>query len=74
MSLSPAVPIESTTYRHYAVSTMSRPQPIRGVTTATPSSNAWVLANIAIYVPIYFNEAATIYQVGCGGGGTGGGN
>jgi hypothetical protein len=74
MSYSPAVPIESTTYRHYAVSTFSRPQPIRGVSTATPASNSWPLANLAFYVPIYFNEAATVYQVGTGAGGTAGGN
>lgn len=74
MSYQRAVPTESKTYRHLAVSTMSREQPLRGVITATPTSNAWPLANLAIYVPIYFNEAGTIFQVGCGAGATAGGN
>jgi hypothetical protein len=74
VSYQPAVPVESPTYRHFAVSTMSRPQPLRGVLTATPTSQAWPLANLAIYVPIYFNEACTIYEVGCGAGATAGGN
>jgi hypothetical protein len=74
VSYQPAVPVESLSYRHFAVSTMSRPQPLRGVITATPAGAAWPLANLALYVPIYFNEACTIYEVGCGGGATAGGN
>lgn len=70
----PAIPFESISHAHYTVSTMSRVQPTRGVTTSTPTSNAWPLANLAIYVPIYFNEACTIYQVGTGAGATAGGN
>lgn len=74
MTYSPAVPVESATYRHFAVSTVSRGQPPRGIQSATPASAAWPLANLAIYVPIYFNEAGTIFQVGCGAGATAGGN
>jgi hypothetical protein len=74
VSFQPAVPVESLSYRHYAVSTMSRPQPPRGVTSATPAAAAWPLANLALYIPIYFNEACTIYEVGAGAGGTAGGN
>ena len=74
MSFHRAAPVESPTYRHYAVCTMSRPQPPRGIITATPGTQAWPLANLAIYVPIYFNEACTIYEVGCPAGATAGGN
>jgi hypothetical protein len=74
VSYQPAVPVESATYRHYAVSTMSRPQPPRGILTAAPTSQAWPLANLALYVPIYVNEACTIYEVGTGAGATVGGN
>lgn len=74
MTYQPAVPVETLSYSHYAVATSSRPQPPRGVSTSTPTSNAWPLANLALYVPIYFNEACTIYEVGCGAGATAGGN
>ena len=74
MTYQRAVPVESRTYRHYAVSTMSRPQPLRGVISATPAAVTWPLANLAIFVPIYFNEAGTIYEVGCGTGATAGGS
>jgi hypothetical protein len=74
VSFSPAIPLESLSYNHYCISTLSRPQPLRGVTSATPTSQAWPLANLALYVPTYFNETCTIYQVGVGAGATAGGN
>lgn len=74
MTYQPAIPVESLSFNHLVISTMSRPQPIRGLSTATPAAQLWPLANLAIYVPIYINETVTIYEVGTGAGATAGGN
>lgn len=72
MTYAPAVPVESATYRHYAVSTINLIG--AAVRPAALASVAWPLANLALYVPIYFNEACTVYEAGVGAGATAGGN
>lgn len=71
MSFHPAVPLESTTYRHYTISTVD---PSRYVSISATVSAAWPLANLALYIPIFINEPCTIYEVGVGAGATAGGN
>ena len=72
MTYSPAVPYESLTYRHYSISMHDQLGSL--YSNGAPSSQAWPLANLALYIPIYINEPCTIYEVGIGAGATAGGN
>lgn len=72
MSFQEAIPYESHRQRHYAITTLS-PEASH-LSSGTPASVAWPLANLALYVPIYIEEPVTIYEVGVGAGATAGGN
>src|SRR5262245_4998245 len=77
MSYIPAIPVETLTWRQYAVTTLSSTSAAYRLglqTGTTVASQAWPLANLAMFVPIYFNEFCTIYEVGVGTGATAGGN
>lgn len=72
MTYTPAVPVESQTYRHYALNTVEIGLPLASGTGA--ASLTWPLANLAIYVPLYINETLIVYEAGVGAGATAGGN
>lgn len=71
MSFSPQAPTDSDLFRHYTISTQTLG--VR-VGNAAITSQAWPLANLALYVPVYFNEFCTIYEVATAAGATAGGN
>lgn len=67
-------PLEVLVNRPFTVSTMTSVMPGRSANNATPASLAWLAANEAIYVPIFFTDPCIIYRVGIGAGATAGGN
>lgn len=71
MSYQAAEPYQVRTHKQYTITTVQNSQ---YATNNAPASQAWPLANLALYVPIYINEFCTIYEVGTGTGATAGGN
>ncbi len=67
-------PVEVIANRQFTVSTMNSNMPGRSANNSTPASQAWLAANEAIYVPIFFTDPCIVYRVGVGAGGTAGGN
>lgn len=75
MSYTPAHPRELLNARHYTIGTWTMESVAwPGSHLATIASTAWPLANLALYVPFYVNEAVTVYEAGVGTGATAGGN
>lgn len=76
MSYSPARPDEILQIRHYAISTFGRESAtwMAVQLSGGPSSAAWPLANLALYVPFFVAETVIVYEAGTGMGATAGGN
>src|SRR5262245_50161860 len=70
MTYTPSVPVESRTHRHYAISTFGYDAATEYIATTVVSSQAWPLANLALYVPFQINETLTVYEARLGTGAT----